>query len=240
MRPDHRKVNQLRPVSYILDYIDYPQGSVLISQGRTRVLCNVSIEDGVPKWMLSQNNQGGWLTAEYSMLPGSTHSRTPREVDGFSGRTQEIRRLIGRSLRAGLNLDLLGHKTITIDCDVLQADGGTRTASITGGYVALTIALDKFISQGLLPRCVIKDAVAAVSVGVVNNEYLLDLSYQEDSTAQADMNVVMTAGGDLIEVQCTAEKTTIPRKEFNHLLDLASEGISELLTTQKKALKERN
>jgi ribonuclease PH len=239
MRPDHRLPDQLRPVKFDLDFISYPEGSVLISQGNTRVLCNASIEEGVPRWMQSQNISGGWITAEYAMLPRATHTRTPRETAGLSGRTQEIRRLVGRSMRAAVDLKQLGSRTITLDCDVLQADGGTRTAAITGSYVSLAIALEKFILEGKIPPSTLSAAVAAVSVGIVDGECRLDLCYEEDSTAQADMNIVMTGAGEFVEIQGTAEKSPFSHTEFQQMLDYARKGIEELLSLQKGLLEKR-
>ena len=238
MRIDNRKFDELRPVTLTPDYIVYPEGSVLVTMGNTKVLCNVSIADEVPGWMRSQGVEGGWVTAEYALLPRSTHTRTRRERRGLGGRTQEIQRLIGRSLRAAVHLDLLGARTCTVDCDVLQADGGTRTASITGGYVALAIALQKLVAGGELPPEVFAAPVAAVSVGVVAGQPLLDLCYEEDSAAEVDLNVVMNAEGAFIEVQGTAERGAFPRVMLDQLLDLAQKGIGELLEIQRRVLEE--
>lgn len=235
-RPDGRSARQLRPVTFALDYISYPEGSVLISQGSTRVLCNVSIEMGAPRWMQVQNVPGGWITAEYAMLPRATHTRTPRETNGLSGRTQEIKRLIGRSLRAAVDLEKLGPRTCTVDCDVIQADGGTRTAAITGAYVALALALQRLSRAGEIPPDALRTAVAAVSVGVVAGEERLDLCYAEDSQAEVDFNVVMTAAGEFIEVQGTAEGKPFSRARLETLLDLAQSGIDALLAQQNQAL----
>jgi ribonuclease PH len=235
-RVDGRAADELRPVTITPDYVVYPEGSALIAMGETKVLCNVTIEETVPGWMRVQGVEGGWVSAEYALLPRSTHRRTPRETFGLRGRTQEIRRLIGRSLRAAVDLEKLGERTCVVDCDVLQADGGTRTAAVTGGYVALAIALDKLIRGGLLPAGVLKPAVAAVSVGVVGEGPMLDLCYEEDSTAEVDVNVVMNETGDLIEVQGTAEGAPFSRSKLNELLDLAEEGVSELLALQQSAL----
>lgn len=218
------------------DYIVYPEGSVLIAAGETRLLCNVTVEERVPAWMRAQQVAGGWVTAEYALLPRSTHRRTPRETDGLRGRTQEIRRLIGRSLRAAVDLTRLGDRTCILDCDVIQADGGTRTAAVTGGYVALAIALRKLIHGGLLPPEVLKPAVAAVSVGVVGGQPVLDLCYEEDTIAQADFNVVMNARGEFIEVQGTAEGAPFARTTLEALLDLAQTGIGQLLVIQQATL----
>lgn len=236
MRPDLRSNGQIRPVTFVPNYIAFPEGSVLISQGNTRVICNVTVEEGVPRWMQTQNVVGGWLTAEYSMLPRSTHTRTNRETDGVSGRSQEIRRLIGRSLRASIDLKLLGPRTITIDCDVIQADGGTRTASITGAYVALAIAVRRLLINGTLTANPLLSPVAAISAGIVDSEVRLDLCYSEDSTADADMNVVMNTERDFIEIQATAEKAPIPRRKFAELLALCEVGIVELLSLQEETI----
>ncbi len=235
-RIDGRKNDELRPVEILPGYVIYPEGSVLISMGNTKVLCNASIEDGIPRWMKAQNVSGGWITGEYALLPRSTHTRTPRETSGLGGRTQEIRRLIGRSLRAGVDLRKLGERTITVDCDVLQADGGTRAAAITGGYVALAIALRKLSSAGLVPTGTLKSPVAAVSAGVVGGVPLLDLCYEEDTNAEVDVNVVMNAAGEFIEVQGTAEGNPFPRPVLDQLINLAEGGIRQLLDIQQKTL----
>ncbi len=234
-RPDGRRHDELRPVKFTLDYVEYPEGSVLIELGRTRVLCNASIQEGVPAWMAGSGV--GWLTAEYALLPRSTHTRTPRETMGLRGRTQEIRRLVGRSLRAAVDLDLLGERTLVIDCDVLQANGGTRTAAVTGGYVALALALRRLTAQGVVTQEALKPSVAAVSVGVVTGEARLDLCYAEDRDAEVDLNVVMTADGQLIEVQGTAEGSPFSRETLNQMLDLAAQGIASLVRCQREALK---
>lgn len=233
-RTDGRKSDQIRPVKMTRDYVEYPEGSVLIEMGKTRVLCNVSLQDGVPGWMEGRGK--GWLTAEYAMLPRSTHTRTPRETKGLKGRTQEIRRLIGRALRMAVDLNLLGERTLMIDCDVLQADGGTRTASITGAYVAAMIAIQKLIDTGEVPSNVVKSPVAAISVGIVNGEPLLDLCYVEDSRADVDFNVVMTGEGNFIEVQGTGEGEAFSKQELDTILVLAEKGIRELLEEQEKIL----
>jgi ribonuclease PH len=238
MRVDGRKPNEIRPVTLTPDYVVYPEGSVLMSMGHTKVLCNVTVEERVPRWMRIQNVEGGWVTAEYALLPRSTHRRTPRETSGLRGRTQEIRRLIGRSLRAAVDLEKLGDRTCTVDCDVIQADGGTRTAAVSGGYVALAIALGKLIEGGLIPPETLKTAVAAVSVGVVDGQPLLDLCYEEDSTAEVDVNVVMSAEGAFIELQGTAEGAPFPRATLDALLDLAQKGIDQLLAIQRETLNE--
>jgi ribonuclease PH len=233
MRFDGRAVDQMRPVAITPGYLDHPEGSALIEVGRTRVICAATVEERVPRWLRDQNQ--GWVTAEYAMLPRSTHQRTPRETRGPRDRTQEIRRVIGRSLRAGVDLTLLGERTVTVDCDVIQADGGTRTASITGGYVALAIALRKLIKGGLLAPGVLGAPIAAVSVGVVQNELLLDLNYDEDSQAQVDFNVVMNGAGKYVEIQGTAEHGAFSREELEQLLRLAESGLVELFTLQREA-----
>lgn len=235
MRPDHRQTNQLRPVKITPGYIEYAEGSVLIEMGKTRVLCAVSVEETVPKWLVGKNQ--GWLTAEYAMLPRATHTRTPRELTP-GARTQEIRRLIGRSLRAAVDLRLIGERTLNVDCDVIQADGGTRCASITGAYVAVALALDKMIRDKAASPRVLKTAVAAVSVGIVAGEPVLDLNYAEDSRAEVDFNVVMTREGNFVEVQGTGEGATFSRAQMNKLLDLAKGGIAELLEIQEQGLRQ--
>ena len=233
-RIDGREQNELRPVVMTTDYVDYPEGSVLIEMGKTRVLCNVSLQDKVPDWLAGKGR--GWLTAEYAMLPRATHTRTPRETKGLKGRTQEIRRLIGRSLRMALDLEALGERMVTVDCDVIQADGGTRTASITGAYVALVLALRGLINSGELPETLLKSPVAAISIGIVNNEPYLDLCYQEDSQADVDFNVVMDGEGRFIEVQGTAEGAPFDRETLDRLLDMARDGVQELLNIQRTVL----
>lgn len=235
-RPDGRRPDQLRPVTMLPGYIIYPEGSLLISVGNTRVLCNATVEEIVPRWMKEQGLTGGWVTGEYSLLPRSTHTRTQREHNGIGGRTHEIRRLIGRSLRASLDLTKLGPRTITLDCDVLQADGGTRTAAVTGGYVALSLAVQKLVNAGVVPGDVFLSPVAAVSAGIIAGTPRLDLCYDEDSQAEVDVNVVMNASGEYIEVQGTAEGKPYPRSALDHLLDLAWAGIRELLQFQQDVL----
>ena len=234
-RPDGRRPDELRPVRFILDYVDYPEGSVLVEWGRTRVLCNVTLQEGVPRWLAGSGQ--GWLTAEYALLPRSTHIRTPRENGLTGGRTQEIRRFIGRSLRAGLDLARLGERTLILDCDVLQADGGTRTAAVTGGYVALALALRRLAAQGVVPPDLIRTPIAAVSVGVVHGEVRLDLCYEEDSQAEVDLNVVMTGDGRFVEVQGTAEGAPFSRNRLLQMLDLARRGIAALIAAQEEALR---
>ena len=233
-RLDGRAPDELRPVHMTTAYVVHPEGSVLIDMGRTRVLCNATISAGVPSFLLGTGK--GWVTAEYSLLPRSTHTRTPRETQGPRGRTHEIRRLVGRSLRGAVDLKLLGEREVIIDCDVIQADGGTRTASVTGGYVALVLALRTLIQSGTVPPEVLLAPVAAVSVGVVSGRPMLDLCYEEDSHADADLNVVMTGRGEFIEVQGTAERQPFSRTTMDHLLDLASHGIARLLDIQEAAL----
>lgn len=227
MRPDGRAVNELRPVSFERDFTDMADGSVLVKFGRTHVLCTASIDDGVPRWMKGSGE--GWVTAEYNMLPGSSPERIRRRT---SGRDQEIQRLIGRSLRAVCDMKLLGEISIDVDCDVLQADGGTRTASICGGYIALHDAITRLG----LPTHPLTDFCAAISVGVIDGECRLDLPYSEDSKAQTDMNVVMTGAGQFVEVQGTAEGAAFSREELDTLLGLAEGGIAEIVELQKQAV----
>ena len=219
-RADGRRADELRPLDLVPDFLELPHGSVLYSQGRTRVLCTASVQEGVPRWLYNKGR--GWLTAEYSLLPASTGDRTDREASRGKqgGRTIEIQRLIGRSLRAVIDFEALGERTLWLDCDVLQADGGTRCAAISGAYVAARRALDRF---GLAK--VFRDSVAAVSVGIVGGESLLDLDYSEDSTADVDLNVVMTGDGRLVEVQSTAERDPFSRDRLDELLELAAAGI---------------
>jgi ribonuclease PH len=234
LRTDGRQANELRPVNIEPDYSIYADGSVLISIGNTRVLCNLSIEDGVPKWMQAQGKPGGWLTAEYSMLPRSTLHRTPRETTP-GGRTMEIRRLIGRSLRASIDLLRTGPMTFTLDCDVLQADGGTRTAAITGGYIALALGVNKLISSGRLPEDLKIDPVAAVSVGIVGGKVILDLTYEEDVVAEVDANFVMNSRYEFIEIQGTAERESFSKATLLQMVDLAAKGIDDLFSYQKQS-----
>ncbi len=236
MRLDGRKNDALRQVRFTRGYLDYAEGSVLLEMGRTIILCAATVEENTAPWM--RGEQRGWVTAEYSLLPRSTHRRSPREaVSGrISGRTSEIQRLIGRSLRAVVDLQALGERTIRLDCDVLQADGGTRTAAITGAYLALADAVGRLRQEGKLGVNPLKDWLAAVSVGLVKGLPLLDLTFAEDSEAEVDLNVVMTGSGHLVEVQGTAEKKPFSREQLNALLDLAARGIGELIAGQKKAL----
>ncbi|MCX7683064.1 MAG: ribonuclease PH [Anaerolineae bacterium] len=233
-RPDGRRFDEVRPVKFTLDYVEYPEGSVLIEQGRTRVLCNVSVEETVPAWLIGRGK--GWLTAEYALLPRSTHTRTLREERGLQGRTQEIRRIIGRSLRAAVDLEKLGERTLIVDCDVIQADGGTRTAAITGGYVAIALAIRRLSERGVVPAEALKPPVAAISVGVVEGNLLLDLCYAEDAVAEVDLNVAMTEDGKLVEVQGTAEGKAFSRETFDRMLNLAACGIAHLVGRQRETL----
>ncbi len=235
-RADGRELDQLRPVEFVRDFTVFAPGSVLVSMGQTRVLCTASVEERVPPWMRGTGR--GWVTAEYSMLPGSTAERASREAakGKQSGRTQEIQRLIARSLRAVCDLVALGEVQITVDCDVLQADGGTRTASICGGYVALHDALTRLVQAGTIRSHPLTDSVAAVSVGIVEAVPMLDLPYVEDSRAEVDMNVVMTGGGRFVEVQGTAEGMAFSRSELDELLALAESGIKELTARQAEVL----
>lgn len=234
MRQHGRSPHALRPVTITTHVTALPYGSVLCKFGNTHVFCTVSVEQAVPKFL---ENQGqGWLTAEYRMLPAATLPRQPREWQKLSGRTQEIQRLIGRSLRSAIDLQLLPNLTLTIDVDVLQADGGTRTAGITGSYVALRLAVDRLLQEGLISQSPIKTAVAAVSVGLLGQELYLDLDYSEDKVAAVDMNVVMNSNLDLIEVQGTGETSSFSRQQLNQMIDLAETGIKELFTYQAQAV----
>jgi ribonuclease PH len=237
-RPDGRGLAQLRPVSWELGFQEWAAGSILLTMGKTRVLVAASVADETPRWLKGTGK--GWVTGEYSMLPASTNERTSREVNRGrpGGRTQEIQRLIGRSLRSVTELSKLGERTITIDCDVLQADAGTRTASITGGYVALAMALRNLISSGEVPGDLLADSVAAVSVGIVDGEPRLDLCYEEDAGAEVDFNVVMSGSGEFVEVQGTAEGIPFSRRQLDALLDLAAGGIAELTEIQRRILSE--
>ena len=234
-RADGRTPAQPRPVRFTPGIAPAAAGSVLVEFGRTRVICGASVENGVPRWMRAQNVAGGWLSAEYSILPYATRPRNTRESGAgkVSGRTQEIQRLIGRSLRAVTDMEKLGERTIWLDCDVLEADGGTRTAAVTGAWVALRRAVDQLLKDGTLKEDPLREAVAAVSVGIVDGRPLLDLCYTEDLAAAVDMNVVMTASGRFVEVQGTAEETPYTRKELDALLALAAQGIRKLLKAQQ-------
>ncbi|KFA58577.1 ribonuclease PH [Gilliamella sp. wkB18] len=238
MRPSGRSAEQIRPIKITRHYTKHAEGSVLVEFGETKVLCNATIDEGVPRFLKGQNQ--GWVTAEYGMLPRATHSRTQREAakGKQTGRTMEIQRLIARSLRAMVDLKLLGEYTITLDCDVIQADGGTRTASITGACVALNDAINKMVTDGKIKQNPIKSLVAAVSVGIVDGQAVCDLEYIEDSNAETDMNVVMTGDGRIIEVQGTAEGEPFSHDELLKLLELAKNGIKTIIDAQKQALKD--
>jgi len=236
MRIDNRRPEQMRPVRIVTGYLMTAEGSALIEVGHTRVLCAASVEETVPAFLRGSGR--GWVTAEYSMLPRATASRTPREVTKGhpSGRTQEIQRLIGRSLRSVVDLAALGDRTVILDCDVLQADGGTRTAAITGAYVALVLALKQIVNFGALKSMPVRDHVAATSVGMVSGVPVLDLCYDEDSAAEVDMNLVMTGAGRFVELQSTAEKTPFDDQQLAHMIELGRQGISQLIAVQKQAL----
>jgi ribonuclease PH len=238
IRKDGREPDELRPVLFVRDFTEFAMGSVLVDFGRTRVLCTASLEDRVPPWLRGTGR--GWVTAEYSMLPGSTLERSNREAarGRQSGRTQEIQRLIGRSLRAVTDLEMIAELQITVDCDVLQADGGTRTAAICGGYVALHDAFSRMVAAGTIPAHPLTDACAAISVGVVDALPHLDLDYSEDVRAEVDMNVVMTGAGKFVEVQGTAEGNPFSRSELDELLALAEKGITEIFELQRATLAE--
>jgi ribonuclease PH len=233
MRIDQREPGQLRPVKVTTDYLMTAEGSVLIEAGNTRVLCAASVEETVPSFLRGSGK--GWVTAEYSMLPRATATRTAREVSKgrASGRTMEIQRLIGRSLRSVVDLDALGERSVILDCDVLQADGGTRTTAITGAYIAMSAALRQLVKFGALKKSPVRDFVAATSVGLVGGVPMLDLCYQEDSRADVDMNVVMTGSGRFVEVQATAEKTPFDQDQLDQLLRLARAGVEQLIAIQK-------
>ncbi|MDR0142273.1 ribonuclease PH [Bacillus sp. JHAA] len=239
MRHDGRQHDELRPITFDLDFITHPEGSVLITAGNTKVICNASVEDRVPPFL--RGGGKGWITAEYSMLPRATNQRTIRESSKgkVSGRTMEIQRLIGRALRAVVDLEKLGERTIWIDCDVIQADGGTRTASITGAFLAMAIAIGKLVKSGVIKTSPVTDYLAAISVGMDKEEgLLLDLNYEEDSTAEVDMNIIMTGSGRFVELQGTGEEATFSREDLNGLLSLAEKGIQTLIQKQKEVLGE--
>jgi ribonuclease PH len=238
LRADGRQPNQLRPLRFQNGIAPYATGSTLIEWGNTRVICGVTVEDFVPRWMKEQGITGGWITAEYSMLPYSTLQRKPRDITKgkIDGRSQEIQRLIGRAMRSALNLEKLGARTIWVDCDVLQADGGTRTAAITGAYVALSLAVERLQADGKLKENPLLHAVAAASVGIVGGRPLLDLCYTEDVAASVDFNLVMTSAGEFIELQGTGEEATFSEVQLNELLALGKVGIRELLNAQQAAL----
>jgi ribonuclease PH len=235
-RTDGRAYEELRPVKITPGFLPYAEGSVLIEMGQTRVVCSASVDERLPPFL--RNSGQGWITAEYSMLPRATQQRTSRELGrgGPSGRTHEIQRLIGRSIRAAANMRLLGERTITLDCDVLQADGGTRTAAITGAYVAFALAVNRLLVAGKIQRSIITHEVAAISVGVVENTPLLDLKYDEDSRAEVDMNVVCTGDGRFIEVQGTAEREPFSREQMDSLLALATRGLTSLIAIQRETI----
>jgi len=239
MRPDARRLDEMRPVTITRGFIRHAEGSVLITVGETKLVCTASVEDRVPQFL--KDTGQGWVTAEYGMLPRSTKTRTPRETSAGrpSGRTFEIQRLVGRSLRGVTDLPALGERTVWIDCDVLQADGGTRTAAITGAFIALADALHAMRQNGQIRTLPLKDFVAATSVGIVDGQVLLDLSYAEDSIAEVDMNVVMTGAGKFIEVQGTAEETPFERSQLDAMLQMAANGVRELIAIQRRLLAER-
>jgi ribonuclease PH len=236
MRINERGSDKIRELKIVKNFLKYPEGSVLVEMGETKVICGVSVEEKVPPFL--KNTGKGWLTAEYSMLPRSTHTRSMREATAgrIGGRTHEIQRLIGRALRAVMNLDVIGERTLWVDCDVIQADGGTRTASITGGYIAVVEALWNMKKKGMIQKIPLRDSVAAISVGIVKGEILLDLSYEEDSKAEVDMNFVMTGKGMLIEIQGTAEKTPFSKEQFDAMYHYAYKGIADIIRQQKVAL----
>ena len=235
-RSGGRQTDEARTLKLTPGWVATAEGSVLIEVGHTRVLCNATVDQGVPGWL--RNSGRGWVTAEYGMLPRATLTRSPREAEKgkIGGRTHEIQRLIGRSLRSVIDMKALGERTVILDCDVLQADGGTRTAAITGACVALAIALDKLVVSGMLKSSPLREMVAATSVGIVDGRVLLDLAYEEDSRAEVDMNVVMTASGGLVETQATAERDTYSRAQLEQMLDVAEKGIRELLAAQQECL----
>jgi ribonuclease PH len=238
IRADGRSASQLRPLSFQNHIAPYANGSTLIEWGNTRVICGVTIEESVPRWMKEQKVEGGWLTAEYSMLPYSTLTRKPRDISKgkLDGRSSEIQRLIGRAMRAAIDLKKVGARTICVDCDVLQADGGTRTAAITGAFVALSLAVKKLIAEKKLAESPLLSGIAAVSVGIVDGRPLLDLCYTEDVAASVDMNLVMNSAGEFIELQGNGEEATFSEKQLADMLALGKSGIKELLAAQQKAL----
>ena len=237
MRKDGRAADEIRPVKIIPHFLKYAEGSALIELGETKVICSVSVEEKVPPFL--KDTGMGWITAEYAMLPRATQARTPRDsVVGKKGRSYESQRLIGRSLRAVVDLSLLGERTFWVDCDVIQADGGTRTASITGAWVALALAFRKLLAQGVLSRDPMKEALAAISCGLVAGEILLDLTYEEDSLAEVDANFVMTAGGKIVEIQAAAEKDPFSWEVFETMRRLAEQGIQKLINIQRKVLED--
>jgi ribonuclease PH len=237
VRSDGRQPDDLRPVRVTRDYLRHPEGSVLVEFGDTKVVCTASIEDKVPPFLKGQGK--GWVTAEYGMLPRSTNTRMTRERNGPSGRSQEIQRLVGRSLRAVVEMAKLGERTVWVDCDVIQADGGTRTAAITGSFIAVADAIGTLLKAGTLPGSPVRDCVAAISVGIVSGTPMLDLNYLEDSSAEVDMNVVMTGAGAFVEVQGTAEQTPFGRDRLTAMLTLAEGGIGRLIALQRRVLEAR-
>lgn len=240
MRIDNRSNDQLRELNIEKDFTKYAEGSVLFRAGNTWVLCNASVEERVPPFLVGSGR--GWVTAEYNMLPRATSTRNQRDISKLklNGRSAEIQRLIGRALRGAVDFEALGERTVTIDCDVLQADGGTRTASISGGFIALRVAVDKLLKEGVIDRDPIKHAVAAVSVGIVDDEPMLDLCYKEDSSAMADVNVIMTDAGGFVEIQGTGEERDFTRSELNSLLELAEKGCNEIFAAQRSVLEEND
>lgn len=234
MRSSHRKNNQLREIKFITGFAPYAEGSCLVKYGNTHVICTASVEEKVPSWLKGQDK--GWITAEYAMLPRSTQTRIPRESKKPSGRSQEIQRLIGRSLRAVVNLDKMKDISILIDCDVIQADGGTRVASISGGFIALHLAINHLLTSGKLSENPIREFVAAVSCDLYNGEAILDVDYSEDSNAQVDMNFVMTESGKIVEIQGTAEGEPFEESQFHQLIELGKQGIKQIIAKQKEAL----
>ncbi|HPN85304.1 MAG TPA: ribonuclease PH [Victivallales bacterium] len=236
MRIDSRREDEMRPISLICGFLHHSSASVLAAFGKTRVICAASVVEEVPPWMRYQKKSGGWITSEYQLLPSSTKERSRREINGVGGRTHEIQRLIGRSLRAAIDLDKLGPRTIYIDCEVIDADGGTRCASITGGMTALRLAILDLLNKKLISESPLIQNVAAVSVGIVKGRPMIDLCYEEDSTADTDMNVVMAENGDFVEIQSTAEKDPFSKKDFDKMLDLASKGIKDIFALQNEAI----
>ena len=236
MRKDNRPNDEIRQITIKPNYLKYAEGSALISNGDTKVICSATIEETIPTWIKNSNKIHGWITAEYGMLPRSTHSRNIRDIFRSNGRRLEISRFIGRSLRSAINLEKLGPRTCMIDCDVIQADGGTRTASVTGGYVALAIALLKLINQGSIPIDTIKYDIAAISCGILDNDKLLDLDYKEDKQVDVDANIVMNGIGEFIEVQLTSEGKPIAQSDINELLALSSGGLERIFHIQREIL----
>ena len=235
-RTDNRAADRIRPASFELNFVKYAEGSVLARFGNTHVLCNVTIDDSLPAWLRNQPKMHGWLTAEYALLPRSTQQRVKRETRWPRGRTQEISRLIGRSLRMAVDLNVLGLRQLIVDCDVLQADGGTRTTAISGGWLAVKLALAPLIAEGVVPAGVMRNQVAAISVGIVDGQPLLDLDYGEDFAAEVDLNVVMTGDDRIIEIQGAAEKTPFGRDQLDQLVDLAALGCRQVIEAQNEVL----